>query len=1715
MAGRGRLEPFFASDAGLTWLAMTLAAGAIAIGQAPAGQQSQLGQSPPPRVVQAQRFLAHRGMGPGRGVGGTIRPRASVVPFTANSSPSTATWEPLGPAAVLTANYGLVTGRISSLALDPSDLTGNKLYVGTTGGGVWFSQNAATSDATKVVFTPLTDRPAALSTVVDGSISIGALTVQPGGTGVILAGTGDPNDALDSYYGAGVLRSADGGNTWTVIQGTTDVAQGLAGMDHWFYGEGFAGFAWSTVNPQVVAAAVSQSYESSLVDAGLSGSSYSGLYYSNDAGATWHLATITDGNGSDVQGPADAFAGAEGNAATAVVWNPVRNLFIAAVRFHGYYQSSDGVTWTRMAVQPGSGLTTQMCPTNTSLTGSPACPIFRGALAVNPLTGDTFAWTVDLNNQDQGVWQDACWLSAGVCTNVTVTFAKQWSTEALETSTGQGSQTVLNGDYNLALAAVPSNQDTLLLTGANDLWECSLAMGCAWRNTTNSTTCMSAQVGEYQHALEWSKANPLEVFAGNDSGLWRSEDAIGETGPVCSASDASHWQNLNGALGSLAEVESLSAVGNSSYTLMAGLGANGTAGIKSTTAPTTDWPQILGGEGGPVAIDPTNANNWYVNNGAGVSIHLCAKAGACTPADFGNSPVVSDADVDNDGLTMTEPAPFLVDPVDPTQLLIATCRLWRGPASGNGWTGANAITPMLGSGSYSTYCSGNPLIRSMAAFALAGGGEVVYVGTFGSLNGGGNLPGHILKANMSASGTWSGWTDLTLNQVVNDSLQFNNFGLDVSSLYVDPHDATGNTVYATIAGMPDRVLAIRMAYRSTDGGAHWKDMTSNLQYAPANSLVVDPGDTNTAYLATDVGVFATQQVSTCGDSGVNCWAAFGTGLPESPVVQLQAAPTSASLNVLVAGTYGRGTWQIPLLTAGLQMTTGTVSPPSLTFASQPQATASSAQAVTLTNTGGIVLLPTSITASGDFAETDNCVSAAINTGASCTIQVTFSPTATGDRSGVLTIEGNLSGGNIMVSLSGTGAPAGVVTLTPPSIDFGSVEAGTTSAPLSITAENSGGSPVAISSVTVTGPFVLSTNSCGDISLEPSTDCQLAVEFNPATAGSVTGTLTMVDAVGTQTVQLTGTGTAPPTDTLSPTSLTFPGTVIGVDSAAQTITLSNTGGNPLTSIAVTVTGPFQQSNNCTTQLAGPANCSINAVFLPTAAGTQTGTLTVTDILRTQTISLQGTGLLPPAFTVSPTSLTFSGQQVGIVSAPQVLTVTNSGGAAMANVGFQISGTSASNFATGTTTCGASLDAGANCTVQVTFTPSASGAAQGTLTITSSTQQVKAVTVPLNGTGASVAGLSATPPTLTFAAIALGQTSAAQTVTVTNNGGSPAAGLSLGVTGPFALAQNSCGSSLAGGASCTTGVVFAPMQTGALSGALTVTSTSMTTPATVALNGIGGLTGALQMQPAQVSFPTTGVGTTSSPITVTLTNTSTAVSLDKLVLTASSQFNVTSTTCGSSLAAGASCTAALTFAPASVGAQTGTLTITSSELGANAAVPLMGKGFDFTSTTTGSASQTVASGQTATFTLTLSPVGDSGSFTFQCNSLPQYATCVFSPTTLNVADGTTGTETLQITTSQATAALERTGGMPAALPLSLACGLFLLPLACRRRRAWLLVLLGVALAMAGAGGCSGSGGGGGGTPPPPTSSDTPTGTYSIRVVSTSNGVQHTVTLTLVVD
>lgn len=1674
----------------------------------------------PPRQAAHQRFLARRGFIPGRTVIRAPRMRASLA-RPQDDSTGAAAWQLFGPTSVTTPSFGAVAGRVTALALDPSDPTGSHLYVGTTGGGVWMAANASAQDSSGIVFTPLTDNQASFNGALEPSLSIGALAVQPGGTGVLLAGTGDPNDVLDSYYGAGILRSTDNGSTWTLIQTTAD-------QQYSFIGEGFAGFAFSTADPQLVVAAVSQAYEGTLVSAPLQGRSYEGLYFSADGGQTWSLARISD-PGGDVQGTGDLFDSPDGNAATSVIWNPVRGMFFAAIRFHGYYQSTDGANWTRMAVQPGTGLTTTLCPANPGGIGSTACPIYRGTLAVNPMTGDTFAWTVDIDLQDQGLWQDICAASANSCANP-IAFGQQWSTAALQSNTTLGSATILNGDYDLALAALPAGsgqgEDTILLAGDNDLWRCSLAMGCQWRNTTNATSCMSAKVAPYQHALAWNAANPLEIFAGNDSGLWRSTDGIASTDPVCDASDASHFQNLNTGLGSLAEVESLAQPPSTPYTALAGLGANGAAGIKGNSATPAAWPQILTGFGGPVAINPVVPTEWYVNDQAGVAIYECSQSGLCSASDFGSSAIVDNADVGGDGLTMPTPAPFLVDPLDPTQLLVATCRVWRGPSDGSAWSSPNAISPILDNGAYA-YCNGDALIRSIAALPLADGSEIIYVGMYGSANGGLTLPGHVLSAIYRPGGPVPVWNDLTFSPVTNDSQAMNAYGLDISSIAIDSHDPTGNTVYVTVAGFASPGQEVDVLYRSTDGGADWTYLTSNLPDAPANSVVVDPQDACTVYVATDVGVYSTRNVTSCAGSASTCWAAFGSGMPLAPVVSLSASPPSATAQLLTAATYGRGLWQIPDWDSGAPLGTASASPSSLTFPSRVSGSGSSTpQSVVVRNTGSVPLAISGLTLTGDSADfsASGCESDTLEPGDSCTIQVTFAPAQAGSRTATLAVNANVSCQQLTVALSGTGL-APPVSADPGAIDFGGTVAGSSSSPLPVTVTNTTAASITFTSAfAVSGPFVLSSNSCTGGGLAADSACVLDLEFTPTQAGAATGSLSFSylsgGQPGTLIVSLSGTGQVQATDGLSPTSLSFPATIEGQLSAAQTVTLTNNGDVPLTSISAWTSSGYQTSNNCNGGLATHSSCVISVVFAPTVAHSQPGTLSVADEFQTQTVTLSGTGLQPSAIGVLPTSLSFPPQQVGQASQPLSLTVTNTGGSPMANVGFQFMGSSASNFSTGSTTCGATLAAGASCAVQVLFTPAATGGAAATLIVSSSTAGVAAVSVPLSGTGSASGAIGVSPAQIVFPVTAAGQSSDAQSVTITNGAASPLAALTLAVTVPFRLTQNTCGATLAAHASCTTGVVFAPAVNGSYAGTLMVSSTSIAIPAEVPLSGIAGVPGALQAQPGLVNFPLTGLGVPSSPITVTLTNPSGAGSFTHLVLGATGPFQISSTNCPATLPAEGTCTASLVYTPTAAGPQAGEMTVASDQFTAQSFLPLSGTGFDFTVTPGGATTVTVTAGQTASFALTLNLLSQTSPavLALSCNTasnFPPDASCSFNPSANPQVPATAGgSATLLVSTGQLQGAALHTGPAPwRALPV--ACGLLLLPFAFgRRRRALLLVVLLGVLSL-GVSSCVSSQLSVGSSSPSFGSGITPAGTYSISVNVTANNVTHPISFTLIVD
>jgi len=607
------------------------------------------------------------------------------------------------------------------------------------------------------------------------------------------------------------------------------------------------------------------------------------------------------------------------------------------------------------------------------------------------------------------------------------------------------------------------------------------------------------------------------------------------------------------------------------------------------------------------------------------------------------------------------------------------------------------------------------------------------------------------------------------------------------------------------------------------------------------------------------------------------------------------------------------------------------SPNSITFAGQAVSTMSAAQSVTLINTDDAALSISSLALTGanasDFAVSNDCGSS-VAAAAQCTVSVTFKPSASGTRTAAITFTDNASGSPQTVTLSGTGtAPA--VSLSPNSITFASPAVSTTDASQTVTLNNTGNAALSISShaLTSTNPGDFAQTNICESSVGATANCTVGVTFRPTPIGSRT-----------------------PAVSLSPSTITFASQAVSTTSAAQTITLKNTGKAALSiaSLALTGTNPgdFAQTNTCGSSAAAGARCTISVTFTPTASGTRTAAVTFTDNAggSPQSVSLTGTGAGAVA-SLSPTGLTFASQAVGTTSTAQTITLNNTGNAALSISSLTLTGTNPSDFAQ-TNTCGSSVAAGANCTVSVTFTPAATGTRTATVTFTDNATG-SPQTISLTGTGAgAVASLS--PTSLTFASQAVGTTSAAQTVTLNNTGNAAFSISSLTLTGtnPGDFAQtNTCGSSVAAGGNCTISVTFTPAASGIRTAAVTFTDNATGSPQSVSLSGTGtSSSNQVSISPSSLTFGNEPVDTTSSSQSVTLNNTGgAALSITSIAFTGADAADFTeANTCSTSVAAGGNCTIVIMFTPSASGVRSASLTIADNASGSPQSVSLSGAG-----------------------------------------------------------------------------------------------------------------------------------------------------------------------------
>ncbi len=834
--------------------------------------------------------------------------RARSADTDSQPPPSSGGWTPLGPAPLASdatgdgfQDYHQVSGRATAVAIDPADATGNTLYIGGAQGGVWKSTNAATSIANNVTWTAVTDDQATLS--------IGSIVIQPGNTdpahSVVLVGTGEADNSADSYFGLGILRSADGGNTWALISTANNGTYSFSGL-------GATRMAFSTASGQTgtVVAAMAATAEG-VTDGALTSNTYRGLYTSSDAGQTWTYDAL--------------FTGAsEATSATSVVYNASANLFFAAERYHGFYSSPDGLTWTRLANQPGTAglLSTTACPQNYVTT----CPLYRGEITVVPGRNEMYVWFVSLSSAsnpiDQGIWQS---------TNGGASWTQISDSGIINCGDPNGGCGVQQAFYNLELLAVPNGAATDLYAGAINLYKCSVSTtnptcsGVPFMNLTHVYGCdpigALAHVHPDQHALAYmlpSSGADLMYFA-NDGGIYRALNGFtGLTTGSCSGTN--QFDDLNQNLGSMTQFVSFSQNATDANTLFGGTQDNGSPATATATT-SSSWGNVLGGDGGYNAID-SNTGSWFASNpdtGSGtLNIQECSSGVNCDDSSF--RLVVSSGDVGGDDGSFY--FPYILDPQSTTALLVGTCRVWSGPRSGGAFTLLSLNFDTLGTGT----CAGDEVntVRALAAGGptTALGSQVIYAATDGlgpsqsSAPIGGNV--WVTTNATAVSGTVSNFANVTLNGPGGSSINPNQF--PISSVAIDSSDPTGNTAYVTVMGFtatPGQVGPGHV-WQTTNAGTNWTDFTGTgsnaLPDSPVNAVVVDP-TTHIVYVGTDVGVFQSP-------TSAAAWTELGpisstqqNGFLPNVAVTALALFDSGGQKLLRASTYGRGVWQFNLIAA--------------------------------------------------------------------------------------------------------------------------------------------------------------------------------------------------------------------------------------------------------------------------------------------------------------------------------------------------------------------------------------------------------------------------------------------------------------------------------------------------------------------------------------------------------------------------------------------------------------------------------------------------------------------------------------------------------------------------------------------------------------------------------------------------------------------------------
>ncbi len=472
--------------------------------------------------------------------------------------PGPSNWTNIGPQPVTNsgggANFGnpAATGRVTAIAVDPTTTTTSSqvIYLGAATGGVWKSTDGGNS----------------WNTIFDqnNSLAIGGIAIAPTSNTTIYVGTGELNFSGDSYYGAGVYKSTDGGNTWTQQCGGASVNFCIPTFSGAFQGGGFYVGAIA-VNPTNASIALA-----SVRDAG--NRNLSGIYRTTDGGANWNL-----------------ISSASGAAGNSIIWNPSDNTIVYATlgeagdatKFGVYKSTDSGVTFTRLT---GNGATGNNLPTTN---------IGRHEMAV---ASDGNTIYVAINNEaTSGLLGLAKSINGGLT----------WSFTTPGTLPNLPNFCSGQCWYDMALAVLPTDPNTIIVGGSAFTNNSSTDFrssdgGVTWTDITNGSSAVRPHVDT--HALKFAATTGgFRLYTGNDGGVWFTDDPT--AAPVT-------WEAGNNANLTITQFYPGHAVHPSDENIsFGGTQDNGTEKYSGLQA----WDHVTCGDGAWAAIDPNIPTTVYAN----------------------------------------------------------------------------------------------------------------------------------------------------------------------------------------------------------------------------------------------------------------------------------------------------------------------------------------------------------------------------------------------------------------------------------------------------------------------------------------------------------------------------------------------------------------------------------------------------------------------------------------------------------------------------------------------------------------------------------------------------------------------------------------------------------------------------------------------------------------------------------------------------------------------------------------------------------------------------------------------------------------------------------------------------------------------------------------------------------------------------------------------